>query len=138
MFGLKEAQYVQGKIRQAGIQDVQLFFDPQIKMWAVCQVMKHGGILLPEKYLQDGIKPHIMFYIKDNEGRARLPSEQDISDIVVIATRAQTSFKKGGDWLADRFDDQSAEKDRKHQEKFKQKIHTIAPAMKKALKSGNL
>ncbi len=40
--------------------------------------------------------------------------------------------------LADQLDKQSAEKDRKHREGFKKKIHDIAPAMKKALKEGNL
>ena len=138
MIGHQEAKYVQGKIRQAGIQDVQLFWDEQIKMWVICQVQKYGGILLPDNYAQDGIKPHIMFYCKDNQGHGRLPNDQDIMDVIAIVSRAQTSFKKGGDWLANEFDAQTAEKDRKHQEKFKERIHEIAPAMKKALKKGNL
>ena len=40
--------------------------------------------------------------------------------------------------MADEFDKQSAEKDRKHQEKFRERIHAIAPAMKKAIKSGDM
>lgn len=136
--GVTQAQYVQNKVRNLGIKDIQLFWDEQIKIWAVCQVQAYGGILLPDSYVKDGIRPHIMWYCKDNDGKARIPSDQDIQDIIITASRAQVAFEKGGDWLADQFDKQSAEKDRKHNEKFKERIHSIAPAMKKALKKGNL
>lgn len=132
--GLQEAQYVQNKIRQAGIQDVQLFWDDRAGIWAVCQVMKRGGILLPDSYAQDGIKPHIMFYIKNKLGGYRTPNDQDVIDVIATVHQSERTFEKGGDWLADQLDEQSADKDRKHRAKLKEKVHEIAPALKKAIK----
>lgn len=130
--GLKEAQYVQGKIRELGIQDIQLFYDEELQMWAVCQVKKHGGILLPKSYMENGIRPSIMWWVKNNDGTFRLPSDRDISDVAVTVTRAQTWFKDGN--LADEFEKQDAAREQKHKEKFKEKIHKIAPEMKKAIR----
>lgn len=136
--GLAQANYVEGKIRSLGIKDIQLFFDDQLKMWAVCQVQQYGGILLPRKYAENGIRPNIMWWCKDNEGKFRLPNKNDVHDIVVVVRRAEITFAHGGEALADEFDKQSIEKDRKHQEKFHERIHAIAPAMKKAIKEKNL
>lgn len=136
--GLAQANFVESKIKSLGIKDIQLFFDEQLKMWAVCQIQHRGGILLPRQYAENGIKPHILWYCKTNEGTFRLPNENDIHDVLVTVKRAEITFAHGGNALADEFDKQSAEKDRKHNEKFKQRIHDIAPAMKKALKESNL
>lgn len=132
--GLSQAKYVQSKIRQAGIEDVQLFWDNQAKIWVVCQVMKHGGILLPERYAQDGIRPHIMFYVKDITGGFRIPGDQDIMDVIAIRQRAETTFSKGGDWLADQFDKQDAEKYQEGRQKLTKRIHGVAKPLKKAIK----
>lgn len=134
--GLEQAKYVQNKIRQAGIEDVQLFFDHGIGggMWVMCQVMKRGGILLPKQYAQDGIKPHIMFYVKDNEGKFRLPSDQDIMDVIAIRQRAETTFAKGGDWLADQFDKQDAEKYQEGRQKLTERIKSVSKPLKAAVK----
>jgi hypothetical protein len=136
--GLAQANYVEGKIKSLGIQDIQLLFDEQLKMWVVCQVQKRGGLLLPRTYAEGGIRPHILWYCKTLDGHFRLPNDNDIMDIVVTAQRAKTTFKHGGEALADDLDAQSAEKDRKHKQKFHDKIHRIAPQMKKALKEGNI
>jgi hypothetical protein len=56
----------------------------------------------------------------------------------VIARKAEKTFEKGGEYLADELDKQSAEKDRKHRDKLKTKVHEIAPAMRKAIRKGNL
>lgn len=136
--GLKQAKYVQDKIRELGIQDIQLFFDGNIEpqgMWVMCQIQKiSSGLILPKTYNENGIKPYILWYIKDNDSRYRHPSDQDISDVVATVHRSQKSWKMGGDWMADRLDEQSNQKDLKHRENFKKKIHAIAPEMKKAVR----
>jgi hypothetical protein len=72
--GLAQAKEVQGLLRKAGIQDVQLFFDPQLRIWAICQVMKPSGrILIPDSYQQDGIKPYILWWCKDEQSKFRPP-----------------------------------------------------------------
>lgn len=140
--GLQEAQYVQNKIRELGIQDVQLFFDEKVEpngMWVMCQVMNRTNrLIIPDNYAQDNIKPYIMWYIKTNDGHFRLPNENDISDVIATRTRAEKVWEKGGDWLADHLDDQSKEKDRKHHQKLKNTVHDIAPAMKQAIRKENL
>lgn len=139
--GTKEAAYVQAKIEELGIQDVKLFYDAQILprgMWVVCQVNKVSGrILLPDNYVQEDIKPYIMWYVKSTDGRFRFPSDRDISDIIATRQRAEKIWDKGGDFLADKLDEQSKEKDEKHNQAFKQKIKDISPAMKKAIKKEN-
>lgn len=136
--GLKEATHVENKVRSMGIHDVQLLYDPQLGMWAVVQVQKRTKILLPKTYNEAGIKPMIMWWVKNDTGAFRMPGETDIHDIVAVVTRAQKSWDMGGDALADEFDKQDAEKDRKHKANFKKKIKAIAPDMKKAIRKGNL
>lgn len=141
MFGLKEARYVQSKIKQIGIQDIELYFDNTVVpdgMWAVCQVNKPSGNILLLRNTKITTQPQIMWWVKTQDGYARTPNDQDISDIVITVKRAHVSWNKGGDWLADRFDEQDAERDRKHRERFHDRIHDIAPALKKALKEKNL
>lgn len=135
--GLTQAKDIEAKIHNLGIQDIQLFFDNQTKMWAVCQVHKRGGILLPNTYQEDGIKPYILWWVKNEKGGYRTPNDQDLMNIVTVVKRAPSIWAQG-EKRADKFDEQDAEKDRKHKEKFHDKIHKIAPAMKKALKEGNL
>lgn len=135
--GLTQAKDIEARLHNLGIQDVQLFFDNQTRMWAVCQVHKHGGILLPDNYQQDGIKPYILWWCKNDTGRYRTPNDQDFIDIVTVVKRAPNIWEKG-EKRADEFDAKDAEKDRKHQEKFHDRIHAIAPAMKKAIKAGKM
>lgn len=137
IYGVDEAKYVQGRIRELGIRDVQLFFDPQMEMWSVCQVTgKSSSLILPQKYTKD-IRPSIMFWIKDSMGRRRIPSDQDISDVIALRHRAEYVWdkeKRSPGWLADQLEEADAEKDRKHREAFSDKIKAIAPDMKKAIK----
>jgi hypothetical protein len=139
IFGLKEANYVEAKIKQLGIQDVQLLFDTQIGMWSVCQVQRHvTSLMLPQHYQQENVRPYIMWWVKDNNGRPRLPNDNDVNDIIVTTHRAHKIWEKKTDYLADKLDEQSAEKDRKHRQKQHEMIKSIAPDMKKAIRNGNL
>lgn len=131
-YGLKEAKYVEAQLDRLGIRDIRLLWDNQAQLWAVCHVLGHAGILLPDTY-QD-VKPQILFWVKDAMGRRRLPSDQDVSDVVALRQRAEVVWRKGEDWLADRLDEQSAEKDRKHRQKQHDMIHDIAKPMKKAIR----
>lgn len=142
MPGLKAARYVQSKIKEIGIQDIELYFDNTIKpqgMWAICQLNKPTNtILLLRGSEATQTKPEIMWWCKTNDGHFRVPSDQDISDIIATVQRAHVAWDKGGDWLADRFDEQSREKDRKHREDQHKMIQSIAKPMKKAMKEGRL
>lgn len=132
--GLSEAKYVQEKIRQAGIQDIQLFFDPQAKIWAVCQVQKHGGILLPDYYAQDDIRPHILFYCKNEVGAYRVPNDQDIIDVIATVQRSDVTFKQGGDWLADKLDEQDKQKYAEGRKKLTERVHSVSKPLQKAIR----
>jgi hypothetical protein len=136
--GLSQANAIEQKLRNIKVQDIQLLFDEQIKMWAVVQVRKKSNlILLPAKYSDTDLEPYILWWCKNDQGGFRPPDDRDFISIVKVRYRAQKIWDQG-EKRADHFDELDAEKDRKHQEKFHDKIHTIAPAMKKALKSGNL
>ncbi len=138
MFGLTEARYVQNKIKELGIKDIELYFDNTILpdgMWCVCQVNKPSGTILLFRDTKIDTQPQLMWWIKNSRtGRPRLPSDQDISDIVITVKRAHVIWDKGGDWLANELDKQSQAKDQKHQKNFRQKIKDIAPEMKKAIR----
>lgn len=131
------AQYVQDKLKSLGIHDVEMYWDQQIGMWAVCQVYRPSGkiMLLRGTQLPEQ-KPQIMWWVKDNEGRYRVPSDRDIHDVIVTVQRAQKIWEKGGDWLADKFDEQDKKRDDAHRQKLKDTVHDIAPAMKKAIQKG--
>lgn len=114
------ARYVQSKIKQLGIKDIEMFYDQELRMWAVCQVNKPSGQILLLRDTQIDVQPQIMFWCKDSEGRYREPSDQDVHDIVIIVNRAKVIWdkeEKQPGWLADQLDAQDEAKDRKHHEK---------------------
>lgn len=139
MPGASAASAVMSKLRQTSIQDVQLFYDPDVVpygMWAVVQVQKRShSLILPTNYNQDNIQPYIMWWCKTNDGHFRVPNEQDLSDIIAVVTngRKQLENDPTGEKMARRLDEQSAAKDAKHHADFRQKIKDIAPEMKKAV-----
>lgn len=137
MFGLKEARYVQEKIKQLGVQDIELYFDNTILpdgMWSICQVNKPSGNILLLRDTTIQTEPQILWWCKTQDGHSRVPNDQDVSDIIITVKRAHNLWDKGGDWMADEFEKQDAERDRKHQEKFKERIHEVAPKLKKAIR----
>ena len=134
--GLSAASHIMSKLKEIGIHDVQLFYDKNIQprgMWAVVQVRKRSSsILMPDSYAKGGIEPYIMWWCKTIDGHFRLPNDNDLTDIIKVATAAPKVWADP-EKFADSIDEASAEKDRKHREKFRQKIHDIAPAMQKAI-----
>src|SRR5947207_4861537 len=124
--GAKAAQSIMNKLRSIGIHDIQLFHDDRIVpygMWAVVQVQKRvSSLILPSNYKE--AQPYIMWWIKTNDGRFRVPNDQDLHDIVVIVARGRKQWENDptGEKMAKRLDKQSIEKDRKHQQAFRQKI----------------
>lgn len=141
MPGLTQARYVQGKLKELGIKDIELYYDSTIEpngMWAICQVNRSSGSILLLRDTNIDTQPQIMWWCKTNDGHFRVPNDQDISDVVITVQRSHKLWEKGGDWMADRFDEQDKARDEKHRQKLKDKIHDIAPAMKKAIKEKNL
>lgn len=142
--GKDKANKIMAALSRSGIRDVQLFYDKDLVpkgMWAVVQVQRNtSSLILPESYTKDNIRPYILWWCKTNTGHYRDPNDEDLYNIVAVVTNARIGFKEDphGEQLADRLDEQSKEKDRKHNENFKKKIHEIAPAMKRALRTGNL
>lgn len=139
--GIKEASLINSKLKSIGINDVQLLFDDGILpkgMWAVCQTEKKTNILLmPGSYNESGIKPYILWWCKDEQAQFRIPNDNDLMDIITVVKRAPDIWAQG-EKRADKFDEVDAKKDQAHRQRFKDRIHDIAPAMKKALKEGNL
>lgn len=135
--GLGSASYIMGKLHNLGIRDIQLMFDKQVKMWAVVQVKGvSSNIIMPDKYNEQ--EPYILWWCKsETTGRFREPNDEDLMNIVTVVKRAPEIWAQG-EKRADKFDALDAEKDRKHQEKFKDMIHDISKPMKKAIKEGKL
>lgn len=141
--GAGAASSIVNKLKGLGIHDVQLFYDKGILpngMWAVVQIVgqsHHSNLIMPESYNSTPLKPYLLWWCKDERAQFRVPNDQDLINILTVVKRAQGIWDKG-EKRADDFDKKDADKDEKHKQKFKQKIHEIAPAMKKALKKGNL
>lgn len=116
-----KAQYISARIHRLGIKDVQLFYDHQVKLWAMCQVRKvQKTVLILENTTGTDIKPMIMFWIRTPKGAYRAPNEQDINDVVAIVQKAQITFQKSKNnpnWL----DDQMLEAERIKTEKHKKR-----------------
>lgn len=133
--GKAAAHRVQDRIRELGIQDVQLFFDNQIRMWAVCQVRQRTtSLTLLSDIYNTPIEPYIMWWVKNQHGAYREPSEQDVNDVVATVERAHKIWAKGGDWLADRLDDQDLRQHAMHVQRQRERIHAVAPALKRAIR----
>lgn len=139
-FGIEAAKMVQSDLNRVA-PDVKLFFDEQVQpqgIWVMCQVQKNtANLILPKSYMEGGIKPYILYYLKDEEGRPRLPDNRDVMNIIAIRSKAEKNWKNNGNDLADRLEEQDQQKDERHRQKQKDRIHAIAPAMKKAIKKEN-
>lgn len=139
--GAAAAQSIMGKLANVGIHDVKLMYDKDILpngMWAVVQIQgRTSSLLLPESYDATNLQPYILWWVKNNEGRFREPNDEDLMNIITVVKRAPKIWEQG-EKRADHFDELDAKKDQAHQQRFKDRIHDIAPAMKKALRKGNL
>jgi hypothetical protein len=133
--GLREANKIMADLKRLGIHDVELMWDRQIKMWAVMQVFKpSGNILLVGSRQYHDAKPNLMWWIKSPDGKFRLPSEQDLSDIIITVKRAQVWFDKGSDYMVDKIE--AAEKDKydKNRQAQSERIRSVAKPLKKAIR----
>lgn len=139
--GAGAANSIMGRLAEVGIRDVKLMYDKDILpkgMWAVVQIQGYQSpILMPESYNSTKLEPYILWWCKDDKAQFREPNDEDLINVIKVVKRAPQIWEQG-DKRADHFENLDAEKDRKHKEKLKAKIHEIAPAMKKALKKGNL
>lgn len=138
MPGAKEAASINRRLKSAGIHDVTLFHDNNIQpygMWAVVQINgETNNLMMPESYGATSLEPYLLYWCKDErDGRFRVPNEQDFRNILLMVRRAQDIWDKG-EKRADEFEAKDAQKDRKHKEKFHDKIHSIAPELKKAIR----
>jgi hypothetical protein len=131
----REAQAVQAKVKSLGIHDVELFYDYQVKLWAVCQVKKtNTKVVTFENTRGTKIEPLVMWWVRTNEGNYRIPGEQDIHDIVATVRRAQIAFDKGGDWLEEKMLKVEEDKKLLHEIKQDERIKQYAKPLKKYIK----
>lgn len=133
--GASGARYVQAKIKQAGIRDVEMFYDEQLRMWAVCQVVKPTGQILVLREAHADVQPTIMFWCKDGNGKYREPGDEDVHNIIVITERAKKVWaeeEKHPGWLADQLDKQDAEKQESHNAKKQLMARDTAKKLVKA------
>lgn len=137
--GKTPADKIMSSLSKAGIKDIQMFYDPNIKpfgMWAVVQVVGiSSNIIMPERYNDQ--QPYLLWWCKDNDGRYRDPNDEDLDNIITVVKRAPEIWAMG-ESRADKFDAQDFDKDQKHRDKLKKKVHEIAPGMKKAIRERKL
>lgn len=137
--GKTAAEKIMSMLSKVGIRDIQMFYDPDIKpfgMWAVVQVVgMSSSIIMPKGYNQQ--KPYLLWWCKDNDGKYRDPNDQDLDNIITVVRRAPEIWAMG-EGRADKFEEQDKEKDRKHRQKLKDKVHEIAPTMAQALRERKL
>jgi hypothetical protein len=133
--GLREAQAVQAEIDRLGVRDVKLFFDGEIGIWAVCQVTGNtsGFVTLDNP---DGSRTNksLMFYCKNDIGAYRPPNQNDVNDVIAVVRRAQETFKRGGDWFADKLDKQDEERRKKKEEQHKERVRPHMKRLKRAIR----
>lgn len=138
MPGAKEAASINRRLKGVGIYDVTLFHDSNIQpygMWAVVQIKgETNNLVMPESYESTSLEPYLLWWCKNElDGKFRIPNEEDFRNIIRMVRHAQSVWDKG-ERRADEFDELDVEKDRKHKEKFHDKIHSIAPELQKAIR----
>lgn len=126
----RKAQYVTEQIRRLGVQDVQLFYDHQVKLWAVCQVKKvTKSIITLDNPGSTEVQPMILWWVRTPQGNYREPSDQDVSDMIAIAQRAEITWRKSEsnpDWLDDQMLQAEQSKKEKRDYEQKERIKYIA------------
>jgi hypothetical protein len=134
--GLHEANKIMAKLHRLGIHDVELMFDLRISMWAVFQVFKPSGkLLLVNSNDYYRTQPTLMWWIKDPlTHKYRVPSEQDLSDIIVTLNRARIVFDKGSDWLVDKAEEQERKDYEERKRKQSERIRSYAKPLKKYIR----
>lgn len=125
-----KAQMVTQTIRRLGIHDVMLFYDRQVKLWAVCQV-KHvpQSIVTMDNIGGTNVQPMIMWWVRTPDGKYRSPGDQDITDVIATVNRAQVIFdksKNNPDWLDDQMIKEEKEKKIKHDVEQTERLKYIA------------
>lgn len=132
---LSEARRVQAMIDKLGVKDVVLMYDKEIHMWSVNQVFRKPSVILTmDPKNMHGLGATIMFWIKNNDGTYRVPSDQDVNDVIAIVTRAQTWFDKGSDAMLDEVEKAEKETYDKNRQKQSERILSFAKPLKKAIK----
>ena len=130
---LAEANYVQAMIDKLGVKDVILVYDHGINLWGVAQVFKKPQtIITMDQAAQTGA--NLMFWIKNNDGTYRVPSDQDVNDVIAIVTRAQVWFDKGSDKMIDIIEEEELKKHGENRRKQSERIRSFAKPMKKAIR----
>lgn len=136
--GLHAARRMEKLLRAAGINDIKFFFDDEMVhpgIWTVTQVAHDTErMIMPHDYATDGLRPTKMFLCKTADGRFRIPNKQDVSDIRIIVKRAHTLWSKGGDWMDDQFKKQDDAKNEAHAKQQRERLHAVAPDLKKAVR----
>lgn len=136
--GLSIATKINNDLKKIGIEDVELMFDTQIRMWAAVQVFKPSGrILLMNTEAYNDTKPIIMFWIKHNDGTARIPSHRDFTDIIAIVHRGRKIFEGGPKAAEKMIDDIEAAEQKKYDDNRKkqsERIRSVAKPLKKLMK----
>lgn len=132
---VKKAKAVQDEVKRLGIYDVELFFDPEIRMWAVCQVKRqNSGLVFMDSLEGTKVEKYLMWWIKNDKSEYRSPSKEDVSNIVATVRRAQEWFKKGGDKLADELDAEDVKKRERKEQKLKERLAPHLKTLKKAIR----
>src|SRR6266849_712550 len=121
-----KAQYVTAQIRRLGVKDIQLFYDHQTKLWALCQVKQiPRTIIILDNASGSEIQPQILWWIRTPKGSYRPPGEQDVNDVMAMDQRrkiiAQKS-KSNPNWLDDQMLEAERVKTEKHQQHQDEKL----------------
>ena len=132
VYGLSEAARVRDTIKRLGIQEVTLLYDSQVGMWAVCQV-KHQDtpLIMPDQLNTLGAS--IMWWCKDKDSKPRLPSEQDVNDVIATVHRAQHWFDNPGA-LENALDNQDKKKREATDAQIRERVQPHLKALKRAIR----
>ena len=124
--GLSVVKRLEKKIKDAGINDVEFFYDDQIKMWAVCQLTGRtvSTVILTNNPLPS--RPFLMWWVKHNDGTFRMPSEEDVHNVIVSVTKAREIWNKPKDWLADQLDEKDIKKRQTKKDSFREQAGRLS------------
>lgn len=134
--GLEEARKVQAEIRRLGVQDVELHWDNEFKVWCVVQVRKRTNTFVTTDQVRGSdVEPFLLWYCQsDNDGTYRAPNQNDVNNVIATVRSSHHWFNKGADALSREVEGRDEKRDQKKEARLKERLQPHLKSLKRAIR----
>lgn len=103
--------------------DLELIFNPQKRLWGVYQLRSRHFVNAWNAPIDT--KPWLLFDITDDRGNFRVFDQRDLARAAQSIYSAHQLWDKGGDWYADRLEDQEKARENRRALALKEQTRSV-------------